>query len=149
MVFDIFSPDSRMRALVRGIKNKWSERSAAKLRIRIVQLELNRAKYNSYLTSDKAQYLTAFSLIFTLLVCIAMGEVVSMVLRLLFGANDSFAFAMKLLLYGAAIAIGFQGVKISSLDTREKVAGAVARLDSEIKGLEAKLDKLMLKSLDH
>ena len=68
-IFDLFSPDSRLRRAVRYVKNKWSERSAKDLRKRIEQLEW----YRNGLSSDKGLYLITLRFLLLLLTMVSAG----------------------------------------------------------------------------
>jgi hypothetical protein len=137
LVLDVLSPESRVRAGVRHIKNKLSERSALRLQKRIQQLQAQRDKYASYLSSDKALYLATFQIVIVILVAIATGGGLTALAEILppFGMLAIFVYAM-------AIVIGLQGLKVSSLDTRAKVTETVAKLESEIGSLRTKLAEM-------
>jgi hypothetical protein len=139
LIFDLMNPEGRVRTGFRHLKNKLSERSAARLGERIKQLETQRDRYAAYLSSDKALYLATFQIVIGMLVSIAFGaglEVLSDIVPIRFPG------LLAVFCYFLATAIGIQGFKISSLDTREKVTEMVAKLESEIADLKNKLEAI-------
>jgi hypothetical protein len=140
---DLLAISSRIRRGFRGIKNKWSERSVSRLRKRIEQLEAYRDRIDSYLNSDKALYLATLGIVITLIILLASGAglvVLSDVLRDAEPTKIHPPFRLfGLLFYLIAIGAGFQGVKIAGLDSKEKISQMVAKLNSEIANLKAKL----------
>jgi hypothetical protein len=139
LVLDVSSPESRVRAGVRHIKNKLSERSVLRLQKRIQQLQVQKDRYVSFLSSDKALYLATFQIVIGVLVAIAtaagltaLGEMLSLPFGIL-----------AIFFYAIAIIIAFQGFKVSSLDTRAKVTETVVKLESEIAALQTKLAEMI------
>lgn len=139
LVLDVLSPESRVRAGVRHIKNKLSERSVLRLQKRIEQLQAQRDRYASFLSSDKALYLATFQIVIGILVAIATAAGLTGL-----GEMLPFPFGMfAIFFYAMAIIIGLQGFKVSSLDTRAKVTETVAKLESEIEALQTKLAEMI------
>ena len=139
LIFDLLSRDGRVRTGFRLIKNKLSERSVAKLRERIKQLEKQRDNVAAFLTSDKALYLNTFRILIAMLVMISVGAGIT-VLGESFPISPFNVFAV--IFYAVAATIGIQGAKISALDTREKVTEMVAKRNAEIADLKLKLGKM-------
>jgi hypothetical protein len=137
LILDLFTPGSRLRAGIRHIKNKLSERSAARLRERIGQLEKSRNDVAAYLSSDKALYLATFRIVIGILVAMATGTGLALL-------NNMVPYSHLDLLAGffyfVAIVIGIQGFKTSSLDTPAKVTAMIIKLNSEIDDLRKKLE---------
>jgi hypothetical protein len=139
VILDLLAIGSRLRAWIRNLKNKWSERSAAQLRKRINQLENQRDSVAAYLSSDKALYLTAFRIVIGMLLAIAFGAGISVLGDMLpVGPFGLFS----IVFYVLAVAMGIEGLKTSSLDTRTKVSEMVAKLDSEVLDLQKKLETI-------
>jgi hypothetical protein len=136
LIFDVLDSNGRVRTGIRHIKNKRSERSAAKLRKRIEALEVRRDTIASYLTSDKALYLTVLRIVLVMLVAIASGEGVT-VLGGALGMGP--LLPLSLFFYGLAVLGGIQGLKTTELDNRAKVTETIAQLDSEIADLKTKV----------
>jgi hypothetical protein len=136
---DLFSPDSRVKALLRAIKNKRAERSAIRLRARISELVAARDKYRSFLSSDRAQYLATLNQVMGVLCCTAIAGALSTIGRRVGGFPLDY---VAVLFYAIAIVIAIQGVKYSLLDTREKVINTVAKYDADIESLETKLAEM-------
>jgi hypothetical protein len=136
---------SRIRALVHYIKNRRSERSATRLRERITQLEKQRDSYDSYLHSDKALYLANFHTVFGVLLVIATAGALNVLSEMqpAFGIRPAFPVGLfSILFYFLAVVLSIQGIKTASLDTREKVSEAIAKLESEITDLKQKLQAI-------
>jgi hypothetical protein len=135
-IYDVLNFRSRVFAGIRRVKNKWSERSAARLRKRIKVLEVSRDWSVASLSSDKLLYLTTFRVLFIMLIAMAGGLGISVLLT----AFPSAALAPSpVFCYAFAVVIGVQGVRFSLLDTRAKITERVTELESEIAGLERKL----------
>jgi len=142
LALDFADPNGRIRTGIRHLKNKWSERSVAQLRKRITALQARRDTVASYLSSDKALYLTSLRFVISMLLTVALGAGTSVL-------GDKFPtlgplFLFALFFYFLAVVIGVQGLTISALDTQAKVTEMLAKLDSEIANLEQKL-KAMIK----
>lgn len=139
LILDLFTPGSRLRAGIRHIKNKLSERSAERLRERIRQLETFRNDVAAYLSSDKALYLATFRIVIGILVTMATGAGLAM-LDNIFPSSPLGLFAGCF--YFLAVVIGIQGFKTSSLDTPAKVTAMIIKLNSEIDDLRKKLEAM-------
>ncbi len=147
VVFAIIADTLRVGSIVRAggrrIKNKLSERSAARLRKRIAQLETYRNRINSYASSDKALYLNMFQTVLVVLIFMCMGAIVS-ILSLLQGLSApnelNPVYLFPIILFALAIAVAASALKIAVLDSRSKISALVAELDSEIANLRQKLN---------
>jgi hypothetical protein len=144
VVTDLLSVDSRIRAGWRHIKDKWAERSDAQLRKRIANQERYRDVVQKYLSSERALYLQALKLVFGVLICISAG----------IGAI-AFGFApypdapggiflppsrlMGDMFLGLGIVLAIQGVRLTELETKERIIELLAKLDGEIARLKARL----------
>jgi hypothetical protein len=131
VVLELLNFGSRLRGVIRWVRNKLAENSAAQLRKRIIQLETSRAQYASYLTSDKALYLATFRLVSGAISALALG-----LLFTEFATPVWFFYAFATLFYVLALALGIQGATISALDTRDKITKIIGKLDSDIAALE-------------
>jgi hypothetical protein len=69
--------DSRIRGLVRWVRNKISEQSVARLKKRIEELEKYKKNLDLMLNSDKALYLTTFRALFGTLLFMCLGAVLT------------------------------------------------------------------------
>lgn len=69
--------DSRIRGLVRWVRNKISEQSVARLKKRIEELEKYKKNLDLMLNSDKAIYLTTFRALFGTLLFMCLGAVLT------------------------------------------------------------------------
>ena len=136
--FELLDIGSRLRAGIRHLKNKRSERSATRLLERITQLEKQRDSYAAYSRSDKAHYLATFNIVIGILVSIAIAAGLG-VLNGMMRTFPPFG-VLSIFFYFVAVVGGIQGIKTASLDTREKVSEAIAKLESEITELRKKLE---------
>lgn len=139
LIVDPWGSDSRIRALIRHVKNKMSERSAARLRTRIMELQKAREVIALYLASDKALYLAQFRMLILMLMILAVGGALGILGQML--TTPDFRIT-ALLVYAIGIAVGFAAVKFSSLDTKEKITDLLAQRDREIANLQRKLDTM-------
>jgi hypothetical protein len=136
MIGDIFAVDSRIRACIRFILNTLAERSISRLRTRIVQLEGQRERYAKYMASDKALYLATFQGLLFTVICIALGAMCAGVADV----SRSGLFKMwSIAFYGGAVAFGIMGVRYALLDSREKVAKVIQKIESDLAELKEKL----------
>jgi hypothetical protein len=147
VLIDLVSIDSRIRGRIRELKNKWSEKSVARLQKRIQELENQRNRFTSYLSSDKGLYLWMLGSVIAILLSISLGIAVLIVDRIfmLFGAGLAVRwpyYFLALMMFSLAIGLAIKGLKISSLDTKEKMGEYIAKLDAEIANLKAKLGPL-------
>jgi hypothetical protein len=89
------------------------------------------------LRSDKALYLANFHTLFGVLLVIAIAAVVNVLNGMI---QPVFPFGLiSILFYFLAAILAIQGVTTASLDTREKISGSIAKLESEIADLKKKL----------
>ncbi|MGA9722147.1 MAG: hypothetical protein WBQ86_06835 [Candidatus Binatus sp.] len=132
---------------VRQIRNKLSEQSVARLRGRIVQLEMYRDVINSYLSSDRAMYLATLRLMFGILMFLCIGALAVILDYFLQSSGPRFSLLAVAVLI-IAVAFGAYGVQLSGLDTRSKLSEKIATLDAEINDLKAKLDIRIQKTAD-
>jgi hypothetical protein len=135
VIAELLGIGSRLRTVIRRIKNKLSERSVGQLRKRIKLLETQRDRYAAYSSSDKALYLATFTIVIGMLLAIATGAALAELSDIL---PPSPLGIMAVFFYILAIIIGIQGFEFSSLDTRAKVSEMVAKLESEIADLKKK-----------
>jgi hypothetical protein len=140
LILDLFTPGSRLRAVIRHIKNKLSEQSAERLRNRIKQLETSRNNVAAYLSSDKAPYLATFNIVIGILVAIATGAGLTLLNNMV---PYSHLDILAAFCYFLAIVVGIQGFKTSSLDTPAKVTAMIIKLNSEIDDLRKKLEAMV------
>ena len=138
-IFDPWGSDSRIRAVIRHIKNKLSEQSAARLRKRITELQKARDVVALYLASDKALYLAQFRMVIVMLMLICIGGALGLLGQLVPSPNFR---VLGIAMYGFAVTLGFFGIQFSLLDTRQKVAELLAKRDEEIADLQRKLEAM-------
>jgi pilus assembly protein TadC len=143
LMLDLLSIRSRIRGVVRLVKNKWSEQSISRLRKRIAELEKSRDDYVSYMTSDKALYLFALRILLMILFSMSMGlvllvfgrfPVVQDYLRMSF---DAYA----LLFFALAMVGAWQGLRVTEFGERSKLSDMTAKLDRQIADLKSKLQE--------
>jgi hypothetical protein len=149
-IIDLLSFRSRIFALVHYIKNRLSERSAAKLLERITQLEKQRDSYNAFLHSTKALYLANFRTVFGVLLVIATAAALNVLseMQATFGTRLAFPSGLfSLLFYFLAVVLAIQGITTASLDTPEKISESIAKLELEIADLKKKLQAITLAAL--
>ena len=139
MIADPWVGDSRIRALIRHIKNKLSEQSAARLRKRITELQKARDVIALYLTSDKALYLAQFRMVMVVLLLICVGAALGLLGQLVRSPNFG---VLGIAMYGFAVILVLFGIQFSLLDTRQKVAELLAKRDEEIADLQRKLEAM-------
>jgi hypothetical protein len=73
LIADLIGIGSGFRAAMRHLRNKLAERSVARLRKRIKELETQRDRYAGFLSSDKVLYLATFRLVIGILIFLAFG----------------------------------------------------------------------------
>jgi hypothetical protein len=133
---------SRLRGSIRFLKNKWSERSAGRLRKRISELRKQKDVFLAYMSSDKRLYLATLRFAIGVGVLIAAGEATAGAADILSRFNlivgDEFHF-MGVFCYGMAVAVGIQGIKISHLNSADRLSEIVGKLENEIEELNIKL----------
>lgn len=139
MIVDPWGSDSRIRALIRHIKNKLSEQSAVRLRKRIAELQKAREVIAVYLTSDKALYLAQFRMVMVVLLLICVGAALGLLGQ--FVRSPDFGM-LGIAVYGFAVILVLFGIQFSLLDTRQKVAELLAKRDEEIADLQRKLEAM-------
>jgi hypothetical protein len=139
LILDVLDPNGRVRTGIRHIKNKRSERSAAKLQKRIDALQVRRNTTARYLDSDKALYLMILRIVLVMLVGIAGGDATA---QLEFPLGRGPVVPLSLFFYALAIVGGIQGLKITEFESREKITETITKLDSEIADLQAKLQAM-------
>jgi hypothetical protein len=135
-VFDLFSRDSRVRAVIRHVKNRMSEQSILLLTQRIEQLE----RYKKQLADAQWIYLIALQGLFLTLFTFSFG-VACLGLSLTQQARINPHITELLLLISACLCSGAAGFALVGLsyvwrDTPEKVQSAVRKVDIEIEGLQ-------------
>jgi hypothetical protein len=137
VIVEVLSIGSALRAGVRHIRNKISERSASRLRKRIAQLETYRETINSYLSSDKALYLVALRFVLGILMLMCIGTIFC--ISSLF-VQDPFSLALcSIGIFSIAAILALHAARIAGLDTRQKISALVTQLDAEIDNLKSKL----------
>ncbi len=138
VVADALSVGSAVRASIRQMRNRLAERSFTRIRNRIKQLNLQRSGVALYASSDKALYLNTLRLLLGMLVLGFTGIAV-MIFPSVMGLYFPGVRLIALLLFAMTVVIGIYGITLTALDTREKVAELLEKLDSEIDGLKKKL----------
>jgi hypothetical protein len=147
-IFDLLPiGDSRIRGLIRWVKNKISEHSTAQLQKRIKELEKYRDSLKLMMASDKLLYLGTFRTILGTLIFVCVGMML-LTLRhsvMLEGAavvdpraaNTFFALDMgTILIFTIAMAVAISGVSMALLDTRPKLEDQIANYDKNINDLK-------------
>jgi hypothetical protein len=148
IVADLLRVGSRIRDLVRFIRNKFSEYSVAQLQTRIKQLKKYRDSLALMMSSDKAHYLGMFRLILGILLCMCIGA--GFFITGDFVAAHFFMDLLAAFMLSIAIALAGQGLTVASWDTRPKVAEQIKKHDEEIANLEtilaSRLQKLQARA---
>jgi hypothetical protein len=137
--------DSRIRAFLRLMRNKLSERSVAQLRKRIKELERYRDGLNRMMASDKALYLGALRAIFGTLFCMGFGAIL-VVLRhsVMLAAAEPKAPDMLFLLdmgsiamfsIGLAVALNWSLTMVAE-DNEAKVSAQIEKYTVDIENLK-------------
>ena len=144
LILEFLSVGSRTRSGIRLIKNKLAEHSVADLRKRIDALQRSRDYYVSFLSSDKALYLSTFQVVLLDLLFISIGSAI-LVFDHIESLRNAFPLVRSLDIWGGgffifAVATSLYGLRLTSLVTREKIAEVVAKIEVEISGLQAKLE---------
>jgi hypothetical protein len=146
LIIDLLSIGSRIRAGVRHIGNKFSERSQQSLLKRIQQLQRKRDHVLSFVGSDKALYMRCFQFVFIILMFLSAGNM--MLLMTMAGIasgprDDPLRAVMVMstfLFFLAGFFMAEKAMDIARLDSRAKVDKAVEQLDGEIAHLKSKLN---------
>jgi hypothetical protein len=135
--FDLVSPDSRIRAGIRYLKNAFAEMSVGLLRKRISGLEIYRDALRS--DADKATYLTILRTILSVVVllCIAVAGIIADSM----GLQGGRAVAACILAYAIGTGLGALQFYSPQSDTKKKFQRVISKLDRSISTLQAKLNK--------
>jgi hypothetical protein len=144
IVADTMRIGSHIRGRLRRIKNKRAERSVENLRQRIKELNEQRDRLASYISSDRAFFLMLFRMIIVLITLLAISACCFVVSQLqsermrLFLSPDHW---LGICLYGLALTVlvGFSAKRFSGLDRKEKFEVEIAKVEGETAKLEAKL----------
>jgi hypothetical protein len=157
-IFDLLPiGDSRIRGLIRWVKNKISEYSTAQLQKRIKELEKYRDSLKLMMTSDKLLYLSTFKTILGTLIFVCIGMILFTLRHSVMlepaavvdprALNTLFVLDMgTILIFAMAIVVAISGVSMALLDTRPKLEEQIAKYDKNIndlkKILRQRLEKL-------
>ena len=139
--------DSRIKGLVRWVRNKISEYSTGQLEKRIKELEKYRDSLKLMLASDKLLYLTTFRTIFGTLIFMCIGALLLTLRHSVMleqaakldprGANGFFALDMgTIFIFTIAIVVAIAGVSTALLDTRPKLEEQIVKYDKNITDLK-------------
>jgi len=115
VVVDVLHVGSRTRDFTRHLKNKLSERSVARLRKRIAELQQYRDRVSLHLSSDRALYLTALGTILGVMAFISLGAMIAILDRIGVLRNGDIlalmplAIAIVLAVYGSALHLWLRG----------------------------------------
>jgi hypothetical protein len=147
--------DSRIRGLGRWVRNKISERSVARLKKRIEELEKYKKNLDLMLNSDKALYLNTFRAIFGTLLFGCMGAILTTLRHSemlavarpespgTLGMLDIAAIMMFTI--GIAVALSSLTITVAE-DNKQKLAAQSEKYAKEIENLKmilkSRLDKL-------
>jgi hypothetical protein len=156
-IFDLLPlGDSRIRSLIRLVRNKISEHSTAQLQKRIKELEKYRESLRLRIASDKILYLDTFRTIFGTLIFMCIGMIL-LALRHSFmleyaattdprSAGTFFVLDMgTILIFTIAIMVAISGVSTALLNTRQKLEEQIAKYDKDIDDLKEILKKQLEK----
>jgi hypothetical protein len=139
-IIDLLAIGSRTREAFRELKNKLAQRSVARLRRRIGELENYQQKIDTYSKSDRFLYLATFRYILSILFLFAMaGAMGSLPIT-----NGGFWFTTwpaRVASYVAAIVMAIEGLKLSALDTVDKLNRLYLKVEGEKSELKMKLQK--------
>jgi hypothetical protein len=138
LILDLLDRQGRIRTGIRHLKNKLAERSTARLRNRINQLETQRNRYAEYISSNKALYLDTFRTVIGMLMGVVVGSGFAVLMDLL---RIQFLGVLAVYFYILAVIFGIQGFKISSLDSNAKITATIIKLNEEISDLKKKLEE--------
>lgn len=162
IISDFLQIGSILRDRIRKFQNSRAEQSIALLRKRIDQMH----DYKRRLAYDRWIYLRAFRLVFMALVVLSLGSIAIAVggtlsalapiplaippfVKLLFRHYPTDLPQVGLLMrgFGAYLllivaVIGNTGIKLVSMDTREKVQKRIEEVDREIDELKARLNEM-------
>jgi hypothetical protein len=147
VIFDLLPfGDSKIRGLIRWIKNKISELSTGRLQKRIKELEKYRDSLKQMMTSDKLLYLATFKTVLGTLIFLSIGMMLltlrHSVMLAAPGTVDPRALDIFLLLdmttiaiFAIAIVVAIAGVSTALLDSRPKLAEQISKYDKNINDL--------------
>ena len=147
-IFDLLPiGESRIRSLMRLLKNKISEHSTSQLEKRIKELEKYRDSLKLMTASDKLLYLGTFRTIFGTLIFICIGMILltlrhSVMLEYAAtvdprAADTFFVLDMvTILIFALAIVVAISGVSMALLDTRPKLEEQIAKYDKNVTDLK-------------
>jgi hypothetical protein len=140
IIDDLLKADSRIRKVVRRVKNALSERSVTKLEKRIADLK----RYRARLSSEKGLYLTILSNILAalFLMCMAgmfaVGEQFMTKFESKWLSVKDYAY-WSLVCLGLAAFIIYHGLRATILDDENRFSSVVKQLHKDIAKLEVKL----------
>jgi hypothetical protein len=144
IIADFMRIGSILRDGVRFLKNKRAGRSAEKLRKRIAELQRTRDSYAAILVSDKYLYLHTLRAMLIVLVFICIGAglfILSHFVAESYGVAIFFTFDIPAGgIFAIAAVVGIYGLQLAEMDTKDKVANIIARLDTDIAELNVKLE---------
>jgi multisubunit Na+/H+ antiporter MnhE subunit len=147
-IFDLLPiGESRIRSLIRLVKNKISEHSTAQLEKRIKELEKYRDSLKLMMASDKLLYLGTFRTILGTLIFMCIGAIVLALRHSVMlehaatldptAANSFFALDMgTIFIFTMAIVVALSGVSMALLDTRPKLEEQISKYDKNITDLK-------------
>jgi hypothetical protein len=155
VILDLLAGDSKIRGLMRFVKNKISEQSVARLKKRIEELEKYKKNLDLMLNSDKALYLNTFRAIFGTLLFGCIGAILTilrhseMLAMVRPESPGTLAIldlaAIMMFAIGFTVALGSVTVTIAE-DNKEKFAAQSEKYGKEIEQLKmilkTRLDKL-------
>ncbi|HMH13506.1 MAG TPA: hypothetical protein VK578_10400 [Edaphobacter sp.] len=139
VIFDLLSPDSRVRAGIRHYKNQMAEQSVRLLIQRIQQLE----QYKKLLADTRWQYLYALQLIFLILFSFCLGSALwvmsTTVLFRIYPDTVEMLGRFSICCFGLGVGFSVIGVSHVGRDTGEKMQAVVHKIEREIEGLQKTL----------
>jgi hypothetical protein len=156
IIADLIRIGSRIREIIRSLKNFLAGRSRIRIAKRIRQLERERQKLATYLDSDKTLYLhllryTLSSLFLLCIGCVMFGAKTLLESWRVFEPFASFSakeFSVWFLVlaelgmgvFFAAAFVAFEGIRVSTWENRHRIEKVIAKLDGEIVDMRRKLD---------
>jgi hypothetical protein len=144
VLVDFLGLGHRMREWIRLIQNKLAERSAAKLRKRLLELQLMRNNLDAMLTSDRELYMMTLRIMMSVLVLLSSGATLIAFFHTVFYKaildDEEGGYAMGTILFSGALISSIVGLRMIGPFYRERMQVDLSKIDNEMAQLRLKLE---------
>lgn len=133
-----------MREGVRIAQNRLAERSAAKLRKRLLELQQMRDNTNAMLISDRELYMSTLRIMMSILVLLSAGATLIAFahtgLYKVILEDDDGGYPLAAILFAVALIGSIAGLRMIGPFYRERTQAEILKIDKEISELRIKLE---------